>query len=292
LVGCSPRRGAEAGRGFQTTMTASHKDDRMARFRRALTTTGLVAALTIIVLAIVAPPWSVVDKAHWVGYGICSQLPGHTLFFNGQPLPLCARCSGTYLGAVLGIVGLLAVGRGSVAELPRGRTLLVLVAFVAMMGVEGVNSTLNAIPGAPYLYEPSNLLRLVTGLLNGLALSLVVYPLFNYVLWAEAEPCRSIERVWEVPLFFAPMAVIAWGLESGSGLLLYPLTLISTCGVLVLLTLVNTMIVVIVFRREAAAVSWRQAAGPVIGGLAVSLVELAAMIALRAALTGAIGVPA
>jgi len=126
---------------------------------------------------------------------------------------------------------------------------------------------------------------LATGLLNGLALSLIVYPVFNYALWSCAEHRRSIEHWWERPAFFVPMGLIMWGLESGSGFLLYPFTLISTTGVLVLLTMVSTMIVVIVFRRDAAAVSWRQAAVLMIGGLGVSVVELAAMTVLRASLT-------
>lgn len=48
-----------------------------------------------------------------------------------------------------------------------------------------------------------------------------------------------------------------------------------------LLTLVNTMIVVIVFRREAVASSWRQTWRPIVGGLAVSMVELTVMAAVR-----------
>jgi len=68
-------------------VTISGSEDRTprtaAKLAKALTTTGLVAALTVIVLAIVAVPGSVLDKARWVDYDICSQLPAHNFFFNG-----------------------------------------------------------------------------------------------------------------------------------------------------------------------------------------------------------------
>jgi uncharacterized membrane protein len=272
-------------------MLARDNSHRPAGLGKALTTTGLVAALVVIALAIASPPWSVLDKAHLVGYGICHQIPGHSYFLNGKQLPLCARCSGTYLGAVLGFVGLICAGRRRVADLPATRTILVLATFVAAMGVDGVNSYLSFFPNAPRLYEPSNVLRVTTGLLNGLALSLVVYPVFNYTLWRVTERRRSIEHLWEVPVFFVPMGLIVWGLESGAGFLLYPLAVISTGGVMVLLTMVNTMIVLILFGRESMALNWRRATPPIVAGLAVSVVELSVMIALRAILTQAVGLP-
>ncbi|MCD6518573.1 MAG: DUF2085 domain-containing protein [Anaerolineae bacterium] len=38
---------------------------------------------------------------HFLLSGICHQLPSHSLYLQGHPLPLCARCTGTYLGLVL-----------------------------------------------------------------------------------------------------------------------------------------------------------------------------------------------
>lgn len=259
--------------------------------RTALTTVALIIALTIVALAVASPPWDVLDKAHWVGYGICHQIPERTFFLNGRPLPLCARCSGTYLGAVLGFLGLVVAGRRRVAELPRLGIIVVLGAFVAIMGIDGVNSYLSFFPTAPHLYAPNNVLRVSTGLLNGLALSLIVYPVFNYTLWRRVERRESIRRVWELLPFFVPMALIVWGLESGAGVLLYPFAIVSTGGVLALLSMVNTMIVLILLQHESAADNWRQALPPLIMGMALSVLELSAMIAARLILTSTVGLP-
>ena len=259
--------------------------------RSTLMAVGCVIALTIITLAVASPPWDVLDKAHWVGYGICHQIPERTFFLNGRPLPLCARCTGTYLGAVVGFWGLVVAGRRRVAELPRLRTIAVLGSFVAIMAVDGVNSYLSFFPSAPHLYAPNNFLRVSTGLLNGLALSLIVYPVFNYTLWRGGERRESVQRLWELLLYFAPMALIVWGLEAGLGVLLYPLAIISTVGVLALLSMVNTMIVLILIRRESAADTWRQALPPLAMGLALSLLELSLMIAARIVFTRTVGLP-
>jgi uncharacterized membrane protein len=259
--------------------------------RSAFMTVALVISLAIIALAVASPPWDVLDKAHWVGYGICHQIAERTFFLNGQPLPLCARCSGTYLGAVLGFLGLVVAGRRRVGELPRLRMIVVLGAFVAIMGFDGVNSYLSFFPSAPHLYTPTNFLRVSTGLLNGLALSLIVYPVFNYTLWRHAERRESIQHLWELLPFFVPMALIVWGLEAGVGALLYPFAIISTGGVLALLSMVNTMIVLILLRREAAADNWRQAFPLLSMGIALSVLELSVMIAARLILTRTVGLP-
>ena len=245
----------------------------------------------IVVLGIISPPWSVLDKAHLVGYGICHQIPERTFFFDNQPLPLCARCSGTYLGAILGFVGLQIMGRRRVGELPPNLTLLVLASFIVLMGIDGLNSYVSFFPSAPQLYEPRNVLRLTTGLLNGLALSLIVYPVFNFTLWRRTERRRSIDKVWELAFFLPVIALLVLAVDSGNGLLLYPLAILSTSGVLVLLTMVNSMIVMILTRRESMALNWKQASLPIIWGLAVSLLELASMITFRAFMTERMGLP-
>ena len=230
-------------------------------------------------------------KADLVGYGICHQIPERSFFLDGHQMPLCARCSGTYLGAILGFLGLVVAGRRRTGELPRAAILVMLASFVGIMAVDGVNSYLSFFPGAPHLYEPQNVLRLSTGLLNGLALSLVVYPVFNYTVWRGVDRRASVRAPWEVLPFLVPMALIVWGLESGSGYLLYPLSIVSILGVLTLLTMVNTMIVVILARRESMGESWRMVLLPLGCGLALSLLELTAMITFRFLMTNTIGLP-
>jgi len=263
----------------------------VASLRRILKALTFGLPIFIIVLGVISPPWSVLDKAHLVGYGICHQIPERTFFFNNQPLPLCARCSGTYVGAILGFVGLQIMGRRRVGELPANWTLLVLASFIVLMGSDVLNSYVSFFASAPQLYEPRNVLRFTTGLLNGLALSLIVYPVFNFTLWRQTERRRSIEKIWELAFFLPAIALLVLAVDSGNGFLLYPLAILSTGGVLILLTMVNSMIVMILTRRESMALNWRQASLPIVWGLAVSLLELAAMIIFRVFMTERMGLP-
>ena len=259
--------------------------------RRFLRVTVIIVPLLFVLAATFSPPWSVLDKAHLVGYGICHQIPERTFFINGKPLPLCARCSGTYLGAVLGFAGLLVLGRRRAGEMPGKGVLVLLGSFIVLMGIDGINSYLSFFPNTPQLYEPRNIFRLATGLLNGLALSLIVYPVFNLTLWRAVERRRSIAHVYEVAYFLPAVAVLAWLVQSANPLLLYPLAMVSTGGVLVLLTMVNAMIVLIMVRRESLATSWREAVVPILWGLTVSLLELGCMITFRAVMTARMGLP-
>jgi uncharacterized membrane protein len=269
----------------------SPRHQEMTPLKKLLRVMVLVVPVLIVGLGVVAPPWSVLDKAHLVGYGICHQIPERTFFFNGTPMPLCARCSGTYLGALVGFAGLLILGRRRVGQLPPTRVVIVLAGFIVLMGIDGLNSYLSFFPNAPQLYEPRNLFRLTTGLLNGLALSLIVYPVFNVTLWREVEQRRSIETIWELAWFLPGIILIVLIVESGAWFLLYPLSILSAGGVLILLTMVNSMIALILTRRESMALGWGDAIVPILWGLAASFLELGAMIIFRAVMTERMGLP-
>ncbi len=144
-----------------------------------------VAALAILLFYLVAPPHGLLDKADQAAYAVCHRIPARSFAFAGRPLPLCARCSGTYLGAVAGLIALTACGRRRAARLPAPAILAVFGVFLLAWAVDGFNSFLTLIPGLPYLYEPRNLLRLVTGTLEGLALAAVLLP------W-PISPCGPI----------------------------------------------------------------------------------------------------
>ena len=87
--------------------------------RRARWDGWLVAlALIGIIGMLLAPPRGLLDKADYVAYAVCHRIPERTFIFAGRPLPLCARCSGTYLGALAGLIVLILRGRGRAADLP------------------------------------------------------------------------------------------------------------------------------------------------------------------------------
>ncbi|MFC2030286.1 DUF2085 domain-containing protein [Chloroflexota bacterium] len=259
------------------------------RFR--LTVVVFAVSLVIILLFVAFPAQAPLDKADRVGYAICHRIPERSFYVNGRPLPLCARCTGTFLGAMLGLAAMLLLRRSRASHLPSVAILGVLVTFVGLWAFDGLNSYMTLFPGAPHLYEPQNWLRMTTGLLNGLALIFFVFPIFNFTLWREPTQERAIKNGWELVALLPVVALLVLAAQAGVDLVLYPLAIISSLGVVVLLAIINSMIAAVVLGREGYALSWSQAAVPLVVGTAMALVEITAMVLLRDYLTAAVGLP-
>jgi len=251
----------------------------------------LVVALLVITTFILSPPWTVLGKTRLVGYAICHQIDERSFHIDGQQLPLCARCTGIYMGALAGFTLMRLWGRKRAAGLPPVPITMVFVGFIAMLGIDGLNSYLTFFPGMPHLYEPQNWLRLTTGTLEGLALSAFVYPVLNYSLWRDTVQTPSVRNFKELALMVAVGGVIIVLVVLELPFLLYPLAILSTLGVLVMLGFVNTMIVLALTRREGTALTWQQAVLPVTIGLAMAFLIIGGMDTLRTILTRTLGLP-
>jgi hypothetical protein len=175
--------------------------------------------------------------------------------------------------------------------MPPVSVLVALVLFVGLWGFDGLNSYLTLFPGAPHLYEPRNWLRLLTGLLNGLALFFFVFPIFGFTLWREPSREPVIRNLGELAALLPIVAVLVLAIQTEFAALLYPLAALSSLGVILMLVIINSMIAAIVLRREGYARTWRQAIVPLTTGAALALLEIAAIAALRGYLTRTIGMP-
>ena len=71
------------------------------------------------------------------------------------PLPLCARCSGMYLGVVAGILFQF-IRYPRKGGMPGWKTGIPFMIFVLAFGIDGLNSYLHLFPGLPGAYEPNN----------------------------------------------------------------------------------------------------------------------------------------
>lgn len=245
----------------------------------------LLLAGAIIIALLAAPPHALLDKADRAAFAVCHRIAERTFIFAGRPLPLCARCSGTYLGALAGLIVLAGRGRGRAAGLPAGRILAVLLVFLAAWALDGLNSFLTFFPGLPHLYEPNNLLRLITGVLEGLVIAAFMLPMVNLALWTATDPAPAIGSRADLLWLLVGAGVVAGLVSSEWAPLLYPLALVSGVTVVLLLGTVNAMLALILLRREGRATRWRHAALPLLLGLALALGELALIGLARAALT-------
>ena len=234
-----------------------------------------------------SPFWHAVGLLKAVGLflsGICHQLPEHSLLLAGTQMPFCARCTGTYLGASLALGHFWLRGRSRASRLPPVRVLAVLGLFFALWALDGVNSYWHFLSGNVLLYEPSNVLRLATGLVNGLALASLIFPLFNATLLRSPDQEPPIANLRELAVLLLQIAALGLLLLADVGVLLYPLLLADVLSVLLLLGMVNTMIVILLLRWENRAATWRQPTLTLGLGLLLAVLEVGGIALFRAVL--------
>jgi uncharacterized membrane protein len=257
--------------------------------RRASSWLLVSLAVTLLVAWLWHTPPGLLGKADAVGYAICHRIDDRSFHLGTRPLPLCARCTGTFLGAVLGVGATFVRRRSRAGQLPPVRVVIVLALFIVAMGIDGVNSYLTLLPGLPHLYTPQNWLRLVTGMYEGLALGLLVWPIFSQTFWKVWEDRPGVANLRELGLIVVAGAVLIGLVLSDNAWVLYPLALLSAAGVIMMLTLLNTVILTIITRQENKAEGWRTAWLPLLAGAALALAQVALVDAARFAVFGTWG---
>ena len=226
------------------------------------------------------------DGADWSGYALCHRITERSFTINGRQFPLCARCSGMYLGVAMIIIVTMLAGRMRRARLPAVPLLLILIAFIALMGVDGINSYSHFFPQAPHLYEPRNWLRLVTGMGTGIAMGIILLPALAQTLWQRPDYQPILESGRELTAVLIIALLTVFLLLSNQPALLYVLALTSVAGMLFIVTALNTVILLVLFKRDGRAASWGQALWPLALGFVAALVELGIISILRFSLTG------
>ncbi len=217
----------------------------------------LLLALTIVTTLVFFPGASLLNRMSWLDSGICAQFASHSFYPGGERLPLCARNTGIYLGFLVTLMTLYGKGRGRAQHLPRWPLFGVLVGGVTALAIDGINSFLLDV-GIQHLYQPNNLLRLATGLVTGLAMALLLLPMLNRLLWRGYNAMRSVAS-WQELLHYVPLLVVCFFVvASQNALILYPIALLSTGGVLMALGSLNLIVFVGVSRRDETFEQFRE----------------------------------
>ncbi|NLD72737.1 MAG: DUF2085 domain-containing protein [Chloroflexi bacterium] len=213
--------------------------------------------------------------------GVCHQIPERSLHFGGQPLPLCARCTGTFLGALTGLLVLWAIGHGRRSRLPGPWTFGLLGLLVGVWGLDGLNSFAQLALGRAPLYEPSNTLRLATGLGLGIALAGVLYPTYHYALWRERDERSALGGPWALPALYAGALVMGGLLLAWSGAPYALWATLATGATATVLALVNGAMLALLLHREGVARRWAEVLPYWAGGLVLALGETGTLAIIR-----------
>jgi uncharacterized membrane protein len=254
------------------------------RLRRVL---ALLFAGLVIGLWLVYTPSGLLGKADAIAFAVCHRIEARSFHIGERAMPLCARCTGMQLGALVTGLYYLTRGRGRSGKYPTTALAVTLGVFALIWAVDGINSYLTLFPDAPHLYEPNNLLRLMTGMLIGVGLGTMVYATFNQSVWRDWSSQPALQSFVDLAVLLLIEIVVMAMVLTENPILLYPLAIISTLAVVAVLTLVYTVMILLFLKRENQANSWRELAFPLLGGLTVTILQIGLIDLGRYALTGA-----
>lgn len=253
----------------------------------------LVPAAAILALAAwiyIAPP-GLLGKLDAVGYAVCHRLDSHSLHVGSLQLPLCARCTGEFNAAAITLVFQILVGRKK-SKLPNRGILALLIVFFLSFALDGSNSYIalmkTTYPGAfsniPNLYITDNTTRLFTGSGMGIAMASILYPMYNQSIWRASDEQPAL--TWpQFGLLAGIVLLIDFGALTDSPLILYPVAIISTLGVLALLTMVFSIVWTMLMRQENAFDNVRQLWLSALAGLTMAFILILSIDLFRFNLT-------
>ena len=229
-------------------------------------------------------PEGLLGKANAVGYAVCHRIPERSFNIGNREMAMCARCSGLFLGALLGLIFQVVQGRkGKMPSFP----VAFLFGLLALAWVlDGINSFSMLTPLIPSFYQTQNWTRLVTGTGMGLAISAILLPAFIQTMFKDWEGSSSFGRWYHVVMVLVLAAILDALILLEIPAIQYFLSLLSATGVLVLLTMIYSMVLVMLFKKENTYESVNQLFMPFVGGFIIALIQIGAIDLVRYLLTG------
>jgi uncharacterized membrane protein len=237
-----------------------------------------IAALIVLAVWIYFAPPGLMGKLDAVGYAVCHRLDSHSLHIGNIQLPLCARCTGEFNAAAISMI-FLALVSGRKYRLPGRGILAVLIVFFLAFAIDGSNSYLallkNSYAGAfsniPNLYTTSNTTRVFTGSGMGIAMACLLYPMYNQSVWRT--PVDSPALDWrKFGILVAIILFLDAAMLTENPWILFPVAILSTLGVVTLLTMVFSIVWIMVMRQDNAFDRLSQLWLPVAAGLTLAFI--------------------
>lgn len=265
--------------------TSSNPEGAISVKRRLLRIGIFLLAILVLGAWLLNTPAGLLGKADAVGYAVCHRIDLRSFHIGERPISLCARCTGMFLSAFLAL-GFYAIFRPKYGRFPPKKVMLLFVLFVFVWAFDGINSYFHLIPGAPTLYQARNEYRLITGSLVGIALATMVYPVFSQTAWIEWKNERVLGSIKELLLILLLAAIMIALILNGNPLILYPLSLLSAAGVIVLLTIAYSLLMIPLFGKINKANKWRDLIEPLTAGFILAMIQIAVIDFLRFQLTG------
>jgi uncharacterized membrane protein len=225
-----------------------------------------------------------IAKLQAVAYSVCHENPDHTLTIGDRLLPLCARCTGMFLGGLLGFFALRSLTSGEAYPAPKIRWVLGLL--VLFFSVDGLNSAVSSFLDRNVLYAPSNSLRLFSGLGMGLVLAAVLLSLWRQTVNTVTDPGSGFSSWRQFAVVLLAEVLLGLVIFFAPGWLFYPIAFLSVLAVPILLAMVYTLLWTMMREKEISPRNLQVRITYILLGCLTAFVQIGAFDLLRFTLTG------
>lgn len=267
-------------------LSLADETEDLGRSKRSKIWLILVAVLVAVALAFwiaLTPPgfWA---KIRMIGYAVCHQIPSHSFFAGEHQFPLCARCTGMYLGCLLGLGFSWLQGKRN--GFPPLWVWAAFSGFFLAFAFDGVNSAIGLLPGLKQVYPSQNWLRLVTGMGIGLTMGSLLAVAFTQAVWKDVQESKLFAQLRYFLLMILAALLVGILVLFGPALVKQSLMLLSTLGVVVMLTLIYSVPASILFFGQSKVNDTRSLWLPLLIGFLIMILQLGGMAYLRFLITG------
>lgn len=203
-----------------------------------------------------------------VGTAICHQIDERTFHFNGHPLMVCARDTGTYTGFIISLFYWIMVNKKIKGGMPPGYALVTASIFIGTLVFDGGTSYL-------HIRETNNQIRLFTGLLAGSGASILIVPcvfdlLYKYSSEEIFTKNKKVFFIWIIIIILLFLII-----RTEYGPLYYILTALVTAGMLTIITMVNSVLLYLIPPWNKRIIKhWKSFFYFVIPALLLTVIEL------------------
>jgi uncharacterized membrane protein len=242
----------------------------------------ILAALALSTNWILRTPAGCQSKVFAVGASVCHQIPSHSFLNTDLQFPLCARCTGLYLGSAIGIAYFFTQGKKNL--FPKKSILFLLLLLFLLWAGDGVNSFIIALLNKNLIYETTNFTRLVTGFGMGLAMATVLMTLFNMTTWKEGVAQPFLDHWQQIAGYALAASLTGYLLINSSAFFFKVFAYISIGAVLFIISMLYSIFWIILMRKENSFSSWRSLGVFLIAGFSTAMLQVTLLYWLRASL--------
>jgi len=218
-------------------------------------------------------------KAFSIGSSVCHQIPSHSFSIGAIQFPVCARCMGLYIGSFIGIV--YAFLSGKKTAIPKTKFIVFLAILILLWAGDGLNSLISDFLNKPFLYQSSNLSRLITGYGMGLVMSTALVTLFNFSIWKTGKKTPVLESVVQI-IGYGILSALSSLIILISGPVIFQFAAyITIFTVLSIITLLYSIFWVIFLKKENQFTNWKAMGVYILAGYSTAMAQILLLIALR-----------